>query len=222
MPIESYSLSSLPRRAVLRYLGYRGQEIASEIDARIDRFVARVLELAHPRSSWAVFDVAGRSARDDGTSETHLAGTALTLMGSSIATHMDGAVACAVMAVTVGMDVERELKRLSATDSVASVIFDAAASVAVEEAAAACQKSIIAEAAARGLHANARFSPGYGDLPLAVQPVLLASVDAQRRLGIALTDTLLMVPTKSITAVMGIFETSRAARRSELMSGSLA
>ncbi|HQE70821.1 MAG TPA: hypothetical protein PK071_06860, partial [Atopobiaceae bacterium] len=65
------------------------------------------------------------------------------------------------------------------------------------------------------------FSPGYGDLPLAVQPVLLSSVDAQRRLGISLTDTLLMVPTKSITAVTGIFKTPPAARRSERMSGSL-
>lgn len=222
MPVESYSLSSLPRRAVLRTLGYRGQEIAPGIDARIDGCAARALELAHPRSSWAVFDVVGRSARDDGASEIHLAGTALTLTGSSIARHLDGAVSCAVMAVTVGMDVERELKRLSATDSVASVIFDAAASVAAEEAAAACQKSISADAAARGLYTNARFSPGYGDLPLAVQPVLLASVDAQRRLGIALTDTLLMVPTKSITALMGIFETSPAARRSECRSGSLA
>ncbi len=221
MAVESYSLPTLPRRAVLRSMGYRGQEIAPETDAHIDECLARVLELAHPRSSWAVFDVAGRSVRDDGTSEIHLVGTALTLAGSSIAKHMDGAVACAVMAVTVGMDVERELRRLSATDSVASVIFDAAATVAVEEAAAACQKSIIAAAAAHGLYANARFSPGYGDLPLAVQPVLLSSVDAQRRLGISLTDTLLMVPTKSITAVTGIFKTPPAARRSERMSGSL-
>lgn len=221
MTVESYSLPALPRREVLRFLGYRGQKITPEADTHIDGCLARVLELARPRSSWAVFDVSGRSACDDGADAIHLAGTALTLTGSSVAKHMDGAVACAVLAVTVGMDVDRELKRLSAIDAVASVIFDAAATVAAEEAAAACQKSIIADAAERGLYANARFSPGYGDLPLDVQPVLLASVDAQRRLGITLTDTLLMVPTKSITAIMGIFETSPASRRAERMSGSL-
>ncbi len=217
MPVETYSIAELPRREVLRFMGYRGQELTSEIDARIDEGIARMLELARPRASWSIFDLAEPGA--EGT--IRLEGCALELTGSAIARHLDGAVACAVMAVTVGMDVERELKRLSATDAVMQVIFDAAGTVAVEEAAAACQKSIIAEAAARGLYANARFSPGYGDLPLAVQPVLLASVDAQRRLGITLTDSLLMVPTKSITALMGIFTEAPRARRAERASGSL-
>lgn len=218
MPVETYTLSELPRRAVLRYMGYRGQALTSEVDARIDEGIARALELARPRASWAVFDIA--SAGEGGA--IVLDGCALTLPGASIARHLEGAVSCAVMAVTVGMDAERELKRLSTVDPVLGVIFDAAGTVAVEETAAACQKSVASAAAERGLHANARFSPGYGDLPLAVQPMLLASVDAQRRLGIALTNSLLMVPTKSITAVMGVFSTSPAARRAERASGSLA
>jgi hypothetical protein len=44
-------------------------------------------------------------------------------------------------------------------------------------------------------------------MPMTTQPVLLQALDAQRQLGITLTDTLLMVPTKSVTAVVGLFET---------------
>ena len=219
MPVETYSISDLPRRDVLRYLGYRGQELTPEVESRIDEGVECMLRTARPSASWSIFNLTDPSMWDDGA--IHLDGCALVLTGRSIAKHLDSAVSCAVMAVTVGMAVERELKRLSSLDPVAGVIFDAAGTVAVEEAAAACQRSIIAEAEARGLFANARFSPGYGDLPLSVQPVLLSTVDAQRRLGITLTDSLLMVPTKSVTALMGIFPDSPRARRAERASGSL-
>ena len=64
----------------------------------------------------------------------------------------------------------------------------------------------MAEAAARGLRTNFRFSPGFGDLPLAVQPAFLAALDAPRRIGLAATAGNLLVPTKSVTAVVGLFE----------------
>ena len=56
----------------------------------------------------------------------------------------------------------------------------------------------------RGLVPTRRYSPGYGDLPLSVQPALLDALDAGRRLGVTLTESLLMVPMKSVTAVVGI------------------
>ena len=51
-----------------------------------------------------------------------------------------------------------------------------------------------------------RFSPGYGDLPLMVQPAFLAALDATRRIGLSVTKNNLLVPTKSITAVIGLFD----------------
>jgi hypothetical protein len=217
MPVETYEIVELPRREVLRFMGYRGQEITPEIDTRIDEGIARMLELAKPRASWGIFNF----AQPDDSGAIRLIGSSLVLPGSSIARHLDGAVSCYVLAATVGMDVDRELKRLSATDPVAEVILDACGTVAVEQTAAACQKSIAKNAELGGFHANARFSPGYGDLPLSVQPALLATVNAQRYLGITLTKSLLMIPTKSITAIMGEFPDSSRARRAERASGSL-
>lgn len=53
------------------------------------------------------------------------------------------------------------------------------------------------------LFLRARFSPGYGDFPLAAQRPLLDALDASRRAGISLTDTLLMTPSKSVSAIVG-------------------
>ena len=43
-------------------------------------------------------------------------------------------------------------------------------------------------------------------MPMQTQPVLLDALDARRRLGITLSPTLLMTPTKSVTAVVGMFD----------------
>ena len=49
-----------------------------------------------------------------------------------------------------------------------------------------------------------RYSPGYGDFPLAAQRTLLGLLDAPRTVGVSLTDTLLMAPSKSVSAVIGV------------------
>ena len=174
---RDYDVRSVERAEVLRYLGYAGQPVTPELDARIDEVVASCLATCRPCGATRVFDVAGHGERD-GVPVIELAGTALSLEGRSIAEHLDGAVAVGVLAVTAGMGVEAELRRLSLTDRLAQVIFDAAGTAAVERAADAAEADVVAEAAARGLHCGTRFSPGYGDLPLSTQPVLLGALDA--------------------------------------------
>ena len=202
LTVEKYEVVSVDRAEVLRYMGYAGQRLTDELDARIDEVVARCLAVARPAGAWEVFEVAGREPMGEGVPSVQLAGASLRLEGQK---HLAGAVAVGVMAVTVGMGVERELRRLSLSDPVAQVIFDAAGTTAVERAADACEASIVAAAHDRGLYTNFRFSPGYGDMPLSAQPVLLATLDAQRKLGITLSKSLLMTPTKSVTAVVGLF-----------------
>jgi cobalamin-dependent methionine synthase I len=51
-----------------------------------------------------------------------------------------------------------------------------------------------------------RYSPGYGDFPLTAQRELLSLLDAPRKVGVSLTDTLLMVPSKSVSAIIGVKE----------------
>lgn len=203
--LKSYQIDALDRKEVLRYLGYRGQEVTPELDARLDAAIASCLAIGRARASIAVYDVAGREELPDGTPQVTLADTALTLVGTSMQRHMRGARKVGVLAVTIGMGVERELKRLSLTDRLGQVLFDAAATTMVERAADAAEATLVGMAAREGLYTNFRFSPGYGDMPMQTQHVLLDALDA-RRLGITLSPTLLMTPTKSVTAVVGMFD----------------
>lgn len=138
-----------------------------------------------------------------------------------------------VYAATLGAQVDRLLYRLSHLSPARHFITDAAASAMIEAACdqvdAQLQTGLLAQtdlashtkisaaasdhlAAAssdgsakyRSAYFRPRFSPGYGDLPLALQPDLLNFLNAQRWVGITVGETLLMSPMKSVTAIMGI------------------
>jgi len=57
-----------------------------------------------------------------------------------------------------------------------------------------------------------RYSPGYGDLPLEHQKVLFSALNITRRIGVTLTESGLMLPQKSVTAILGISPTPRGRR----------
>lgn len=201
---EAYRIEAVDKAEVLRYLGYRGQSLAPELDGLVDAAIADCLRVARPRGCVRAFDIAARGLDADGTPFIALRGCALRLEGRDICAHLADAVAVGLLAVTLGVGIDRQLRLLSSTDPTGELAFDAAATACVEQAADAAEARIVGLATGRGLYTSYRYSPGYGDMPLACQPQLLASVNAQRLLGLTLTPTNLLIPTKSVTAVVGM------------------
>lgn len=140
-----------------------------------------------------------------------LEGTSIRLQGQAIAQHLQGAVRVCVLAVTLGAEAERRLMRWQMTSLEKAAIADAAGSALTEAVADRCSEEIAAHARALNLHAGTRFSPGYGDLPLDVQPILLRALNAERRIGLTATVGNILLPRKSITALVGLFPTPRRA-----------
>jgi hypothetical protein len=193
---------------VLRYLGYSGQRIDGSLQGRVDGAIERCLRVSNPGFVYRVFPVRA----EDGA--VCLEGSTLVLRGHDICSHLRGARFCAVMAATAGLGNERELRRLSQLGGLDGMVFDAAGSALAEAVADACNAAIVAEARSRGLFAKWRFSPGYGDLPLDAQPAIVRVLDADKRLGITVTDSNLLIPAKSVTAFVGWFDTPQEERRS--------
>ena len=103
-----------------------------------------------------------------------------------------------IMAVTIGINVDRLISRLAIQSPSEAFIIDAIASSAVESFA-----DYINGQLANSHSVGKRFSPGYSDFPLRFQSQLLERLNAQKTLGIQLSSDLLMTPMKSITAVIG-------------------
>ncbi|MGM9521415.1 MAG: vitamin B12 dependent-methionine synthase activation domain-containing protein [Oscillospiraceae bacterium] len=195
----------IERSEVLRYLAYSGQKIEPELDKRIDEMMKSCLRHSDPKYCYEVFDI------EETAEGIELIGCGVTFKGEDIRRHLHGAVSCAVMAVTIGLAAEREIFRLECQSVSDALIFNAACTAMVEVAADRCDDEIKALAASKGLYTNFRYSPGYGDFPLTQQPEVLGLINAGTRLGITLTDSLMMLPRKSVSAVKGMFTRSEQA-----------
>lgn len=118
-----------------------------------------------------------------------------------IAKNLCGCSEAFVFAVTLGHGTERLLSKMSRLSAADFFVYDAVGSALAESVCDEAEKMI-----KRNLKCRPRFSPGYGDFPLSVQKDVLSLAGAERLLGITLTDTNLMLPQKSITAILGIRE----------------
>lgn len=189
----------------LGYLGHAGQELSPDLARRL----ARAVELAQacdPQGAARAFSVAAFECDAGGMPcAVRLEGTPLVLPGYDVARHLAGAREVVLMAVTLGLASEQALRREQALSPTDGLLLDACASALVESAANELSCVAARRAAERGLTAGTRFSPGYGDLPLGVQQALLDTLDAARALGVSVTPGNLLVPSKSITAVAGLF-----------------
>ena len=103
------------------------------------------------------------------------------------------------MAMTAGINVDRELNRLKIISQAEYFVTDGITSAAIDSFADYAVKMMKGDK-----KCPPRFSPGYGDLSLSFQVPLLERLNAHGLLGITLDSACLMTPMKSITAIMGI------------------
>ena len=186
----------------LRYLGipHPTEEMRREAERLADELSAEI----QPQYVYRVF------ALEHHSDCVRLLGTDIELTGSSARTMLAGCGQAALLACTLGARFDAKLLALQARDMAKAVIVDALGSAFVEAGCDQAERDISARFP--DLFLTDRFSPGYGDLPLAFQPQLCAALDAGRRLGLTVSQSLLMNPVKSVTAVIGLSNAPQPAR----------
>ena len=186
-------LDRIPRGDVLQYLRYRGGELGGESLAELDRCETLLLQTARPRLAWRLF-----SLQEDGT----LAGTDYRPGGEDIRAFLSDCDSVVLLAATLGAEAEALIRRAAGRDMAEAVILDAAGSAAIERVCDNFCADLAAALAPRYL--TDRFSPGYGDMPLSDQRALFRVLDVSRRIGVTLSESALMIPQKSVTALIGV------------------
>ncbi|MBR5773683.1 MAG: Vitamin B12 dependent methionine synthase activation subunit [Clostridia bacterium] len=122
----------------------------------------------------------------------------------ALRTALDGCEGVVVFAATVGIGIDRLIKKYSLTSASRAVMMQAIGAERIESLCDAFCADMGAELSKRGLELRPRFSAGYGDFPLECQRDIFALLDDGRRIGVCLNESLLMSPTKSVTAVIGV------------------
>jgi hypothetical protein len=109
-----------------------------------------------------------------------------------------------MFAATVGAGMDRLIRRYEVADAAKGVLLQGLGAERVETLADAFNHTVSEEAEKNGYKTHPRFSPGFGDLPVTVQKDFLGVLDAGRRMGITLSESCLMAPSKSVTAIIGL------------------
>ena len=197
MPLESV----IPVKEVQRYMGYRGiADISPEIQAKIGKAVDQVSLQSHPRiisKEYPVTIDGNKVTIHDGTED-------IVLESASLSRNLEGCCGAILLAATIGPACDMLVRRAGVTSAVDASIYQACGAAAIESFLDDMNDRYKADYEARGFFLRPRFSPGYGDLKLDHQKDWFRLLDITKQIGIELTDSLLMVPTKSVTAIIGI------------------
>ena len=187
-------LEQIDREQALRYMAYKGGAISETALAELEECEKKLLETVRPVFVYRVFRIKGLYPLELENGPV--------FEGNDISSHLEGCEYAAVFAVTIGADVDALIRRLQVGDMAKSVITDALASAAAEQATDLAEDEI--RKSLPGKYFTWRYSPGYGDLPLSVQPKLLKVLNAGKTAGIVLQKENMMSPMKSVTAIMGV------------------
>ncbi len=198
-------LTGIDRTETLRYLGCRGA-FPPEIVEQADNAAEEILRTARPRWVYREYALERDSAG------LRVAGTFLKLPGKDIQALLEGCSSAVFFAVTLGAEAEALVRRAELTDMGKALIFDCCMSAAVENVCDNLQEKLEKDYQGRGLFLTDRYSPGYGDLPITVQRDFLTILDASRRIGLTCTAESILVPRKSVTAILGVARTLRSRR----------
>ena len=186
----------IPPSEVLRYLGYGRSRPDAGVSGMLQSCINEFQSAASYRACRLLADV----SLEDG--EVLLAG--LRVKSRSLRRSLDGCAKAILFAATAGVQPDRMVERYRLLSPARAVVLDAVGSAAVEAWCGQLCEQWRAEFAGAGLRLRPRFSPGYGDFPIEAQSGLLRLLDAHRSAGISLTDAAMMLPTKSVSAVVGL------------------
>ena len=191
----------IPREDVKKQLGYQAQTVSNpKIEELLTAEIKEAKKIVQPRGNYLRLD----KIKIDNNRVT-LGTKDLVFNSQDAAELLVNQEQVVLLAVTLGPKLEARIDKLFSQDELTkATILDAVGSIAIEETANQLQTKIATEAKEIGLPSlTMRYSPGYGDLKLAIQPKILYLLSGSE-LGIKTNDSFLLIPQKSITALIGL------------------
>ncbi len=192
---KDLTVNAIPQNEILRYMRAR------EINDRVLRVVADaeklVLEAARCRACWMCVEVKRLS-------DNLLTLGNIEVVSEDLSKRLCGCDEAFVFAATVGVGVDRAIRTAEVKSPLLSLACDAAGSALVEELCDLVNSALDQDAKNQKKQTVKRFSAGYGDLSLNIQKDICALLDTPKNIGASLTDGIMMVPSKTVTAIVGI------------------
>lgn len=124
-------------------------------------------------------------------------------------TPLCGCTAIYILCLTLGAEVDRLIKELWLTDPATATACDEAASVLVQQHAKEIESTLEKECTQEGLYLTDRLAPGLSGIPLPLNIDILRILDASRKIGLFVSETHMLIPQKSVTAIYGVSDATQ-------------
>ena len=192
--VKSFSAPPVDKREVLRYAGVR--ESTPEMEKMLDECIALSEDKLGYNVCYRIFEI----KKDGDTLDLGFA----SVKSKSLMINLEGCDRIALFCATVGSAMDRLIAKYSVVSPSRAVMLQALGSERVEALCDTfCQYLGESFSFDEG-DIKRRFSPGYGDLPLSLQRDVFAAIDCTAKIGVTLNSDMFMLPSKSVTAIVGI------------------
>lgn len=187
--IKTFAPPPINKKEIMRYAG------AGKMDAQLENLINECIKEAEKELTYKVcyaefpVNIYG-SEIDFGFAEIN---------SHDLAKNLCGCGSAVIFAATVGIGIDRLILKYSAVSPAKAVIMQALGAERIEALCDAFNKEVSGKKSTRP-----RFSAGYGDFPLAAQKDICAALSCDKKIGVTLNSNLLMSPTKSVTAIIGV------------------
>lgn len=195
------------RSEALRYLGYHGTQQPDEaVQQSLDRCADELQNVVAPKSVFQAFPL---THPVEGTMKL----ADVFIHSKNLSRTLKGCTSVYLMAATLGIDVDRLIARASAVRMSDAVMYQAIAAAMIEAYCDEVNDVLRQEAERVGLYCRPRFSPGYGDFRIEHQRDFSRLLNTPKKIGLTVTESCLLVPIKSVTAVIGLSNSPQPCHR---------
>lgn len=187
-------------KEAIRYLGYKNNTADEQTLRLIEEAFTEIKKVSNEKYIYSVLEL-NRTE----TQKLYFGNIATDSHGLNRA--LKGCDKVILFAATLGTEVDRLQSRQSVMNMAKAVVIQACAAAYLEKYCDECQNQIAKKVKQEGYFLRPRFSPGYGDFSIEYQENIMQILDCAKKIGLTVTDSYMLSPKKSITAVIGMSRT---------------
>lgn len=194
----------LDKSEIRRYAGYKQKnKIIEELEDKIDYLISEVKKTARVKYTYELFDI---NILNDRVSFADV-----VFKSKYLAKNLDTCHKVIILSATLGNEIDMLIRRYSLTDNTSMVFVQAIATEYLEKIIDEIENDIIANSKEQ-IFLKPRFSPGYSDLDISHQKDFISILNTPKKIGLSITNSNMLTPMKSVTAIIGITKTNFRAK----------
>lgn len=189
--IKNYSAPPICKSEILRYAGCRS--LNPEVEKLLDECINEIDKKLEYKICYIELPVTVDGDKCDFS--------AFSLCSSQLAKNLNGCENALIFSATTGIYIDRLIAKYGHISPAKALMFQAIGAERIES---LCNTFCNDFAKSNAANLRPRFSPGYGDLPLDSQKDIFKVLNCSKNIGLTLNNSLIMSPSKSVTAIAGI------------------